>query len=117
MSHLASDSQLAPLGEILDAASGQMDELAARCYRLQESLGPFLAHGAPMEAQTLDLLTQRLAAIALFFGELSSRVPPEITVNAAAAVAPLPLTDLATRLSLEPAPPTQASAGELDLFG
>ena len=117
MSSLASETRLAPLGEVLEAASGQMEDLAAHCCRLQDALGPFLVHGAPTEAQTLDLVTQRLAAMALFFGELSSRLPPEITVNAAAAARPVPLSDLATLLSLDPVPPSQASAGELDLFG
>jgi hypothetical protein len=117
MSNLATETRLAPLGDVLEAASSQMEELAARCCRLQDALGPFLVHGVPLEAQTLDLITQRLAAMALFFGELSTRMPPEIKVNAAAAASPVPLSDLATLLSLEPLLPSQASAGELDLFG
>lgn len=117
MSNLATETQLAPLGEVLEAASNQMEDLAARCCRLQDELGPFLVHGVPLEAQTLDLITQRLAAMALFFGELSTRLPPEIKVNAIAAARPVALSDLATLLSLEPLLPSQASAGELDLFG
>jgi hypothetical protein len=117
MSNLAAENRLAPLGDVLEAASSQMEELAAHCCRLQDALGPFLVHGVPVEAQTLDLITQRLAGMALFFGELSTRLPPEITVNAAAAARPVLLSDLATLLSLEPLLPGQASAGELDLFG
>jgi hypothetical protein len=117
MSNLAAETRLAPLGDVLEAASNQMEELAAHCCRLQDALGPFLVHGVPVEAQTLDLVTQRLAGMALFLGELSARLPPEITVNAAAAARPVQLSDLATLLSLEPQLPSQASAGELDLFG
>lgn len=117
MSHLSTETRLAPLGDVLEAASAQMEDLAARCCRLQDALGPFLVHGVPLEAQTLDLITQRLAGMAVFLGELSARLSPDIKVNAAAAAGPVPLSDLATLLSLEPLLPSQASAGELDLFG
>lgn len=117
MSNLAVETRLAPLGEVLEAASGQIEDLAALCCRLQDALGPFLVHGVPTEAQTLDLITQRLAALSLFLGELAVRLPPDLKVNAAAAASPVPLSDLATLLALEPLLPSQASAGELDLFG
>ena len=114
----APEPRYAPLTEVLEVAAVQMEDVAARCCRLQDVLGPLLhEQGHVLDAQALDLVTQRLAALALFFGALSQRLPEDLKVNSAAAAQQIPLADLASMLSLEPLLPAAATAGELDLFG
>lgn len=106
-----------PLSRTLGACAGELAALADRCEALQAGLAPALQSGAAIEeAQTLDLLTQSLAAVADYLHALSAAVPAECLVDASPAAAIVPLTELARRLTggLVQAPP---ESGELDLFG
>jgi hypothetical protein len=108
---------LQPLSRTLGACAGELAALADRCEALQAGLAPALQSGAAIEeAQTLDLLTQSLAAVADYLHAISADLPADWVVDAAPAAAIVPLTELARRLaggSLQ----TPAEPGELDLFG
>lgn len=108
---------LQPLSRTLAACAGELATLADRCEALQAGLAPALQTGAAIEeAQTLDLLTQSLVAVSDYLHALSATLPAEWLVDAAPAVAVVPLTELAWRLlggALLPPPDT----GELDFFG
>ena len=88
-----------------------------RCEALQAGLAPALQTGAAIEeAQTLDLLTQTLAAVADYLHALAAGLPSEWAVDARPAAALVPLSELARRLAgggFHAAP----DSGELDLFG
>ncbi|HKR89582.1 MAG TPA: hypothetical protein VJS38_15520 [Phenylobacterium sp.] len=106
-----------PLSRTLGACAGELAALADRCEALQAGLAPALQSGAAIEeAQTLDLLTQSLAAVADYLHALSASLPAEWLVDPAPAAAIVPLTELARRLTGAAllAPP---ESGELDLFG
>lgn len=108
---------LQPLSRTIGACAGELAALADRCEALQAGLAPALQSGAVIEeAQTLDLLTQSLAAVADYLHALSANLPAEWLVDAAPAAAIIPLTELAWRLAGGPmhSPP---ETGELDLFG
>lgn len=108
---------LQPLSRTLGACAGELAALADRCEALQAGLAPALQTGAAIEeAQTLDLLTQSLAAVADYLHALSTALPADWLVDAGQAASIVPLTELAWRLAggvLHPPPET----GELDLFG
>lgn len=108
---------LQPLSRTLGACASELAALADRCEALQAGLAPALQSGAAIEeAQTLDVLTQSLAAVADYLHAVSAILPADWQVDAAPAAAIVPLTELARRLLGGPlqAPP---EAGELDLFG
>jgi len=112
-----SAASVQPLSRTLGACAGELASLADRCEALQAGLAPALQTGAAIEeAQTLDLLTQSLAAIADYLNELSAGIAPDWTVDAQSAVALVPLTELARRLT-GGALTIPADPGELDLFG
>jgi hypothetical protein len=106
-----------PLSRTLGACAGELAALADRCEALQAGLAPALQTGAAIEeAQTLDILTQSLAAVADYLHTLAADVPNEWVVDASSAAAAVRLTELAKRLAggaLLPPP----ESGELDLFG
>lgn len=108
---------LQPLSRTIGACAGELAALADRCEALQAGLAPALQTGAAIEeAQTLDLLTQSLAAVADYLHVLSTSLPADWVVDAGPAAAIVPLTELAWRLvggALHSPPET----GELDLFG
>jgi hypothetical protein len=108
---------LQPLSRTLGACASELAALADRCEALQAGLAPALQSGAAIEeAQTLDLLTQSVAAVADYLHALSTTLPADWQVDAGPAASIVPLTELARRLAGGPlqAPP---EAGELDLFG
>jgi hypothetical protein len=108
---------LQPLSRALGACAGELAALADRCEALQAGLAPALQSGAAIEeAQTLDLLTQSLAAVADYLHALSVGLPGEWVVDTAPAAAVIPLAELARRLLGGPlhAPP---ETGEIDFFG
>jgi len=108
---------LQPLSRTLGACAGELAALADRCEALQAGLAPALQSGAAIEeAQTLDILTQSLAAVADYLHALATDLPKDWIVDAAPAVAVVRLNELAKRLAGgSMLPPAQS--GELDLFG
>jgi hypothetical protein len=106
-----------PLSRTLGACAGELAALADRCETLQAGLAPALQSGAAIEeAQTLDLLTQTLAAVADYLNVLAGGLPSEWRVDTTPAAASVPLTELAWRLA-GGAFHAPAESGELDLFG
>ena len=106
-----------PLSRTLGACAGELAALAGLCEALQAGLAPALQGGAAIEeAQTLDLLTQTLGAVADYLHVLAAALPSDWTVDTTPAAASVPLTELAWRLvgGAFHAPP---ETGELDLFG
>src|SRR6185437_9022322 len=99
---------LQPLSCALAACAGELAALADRCEALQAGLAPALQTGAAIEeAQTLDLLTQTLGAVADYLGMIATDLPPEWQVDARTAARIVPLAELALRLAGGPlhAPP------------
>lgn len=108
---------LQPLSRTLGACAGELAALSDRCETLQAGLAPALQSGAAIEeAQTLDLLTQSLAAVADYLHALSQTLPEDWQVDPNGAARIVPLTELARRLVGGPMPPP-AESGELDFFG
>jgi len=108
---------LQPLSRTLGACAGELAALADRCEALQAGLAPALQTGAAIEeAQTLDLLTQSLAAVADYLHALAQILPGDWQVNPQGAAQIVPLTELAWRLVGGPAHPPPET-GELDFFG
>jgi hypothetical protein len=106
-----------PLSRTLGACAGELAALADVCEGLQAGLAPALQSGAAIEeAQTLDLITQTLAAVAEYLAMIAAGLPHDWTVDARLAASAVPLTELAARLAggALHAPP---ESGELDLFG
>jgi hypothetical protein len=106
-----------PLAIALGACATELTELAVCVERLQDRLSPVLqTRQVIKEAQALDLLTQSLDTIARYLGALTHEIPPEVSVNAVAAIANLPLADLTRRLLGQPEP-EEVDHGECELFG
>jgi hypothetical protein len=106
-----------PLARALGACAVELTDLAACVERLQHRLSPVLqTREVIQEAQALDLLTQSVDTIARYIEALALETPPEVSVNAAAAIANLPLADLTRRLLGAPAPAV-VDNGECELFG
>ena len=104
----------APLRDVFAAAAGLLRDLQDRCAGLQEALGP-AAGAAPPALQDLDYVTQGLSGLADFMAGLAEQLPADLTADAAALAARLPLERMAAALSLAPEPDT-APPGDLDLF-
>ena len=106
-----------PLSRTLGACAGELAALADRCEALQAGLAPALQSGAAIEeAQTLDILTQSLAAVADYLHVLAADLPKDWIVDPGPAVAAVQLSELAKRLAgggQLPAP----ESGEVDMFG
>ena len=108
---------LQPLSRTLGACAGELAALADRCEALQAGLAPALQTGAAIEeAQSLDLLTQSLAALADYLHALVRTLPNDWQVDPHDPARIVPLTELAWRLVGAPPPPPPES-GEPDFFG
>lgn len=106
-----------PLSRTLGACARELSALAARCEELQTGLAPALRSGAAIEeAQALDLLTQSLAAVAGYLGEVSAELPAELTIDPRDAAAKVPLAEMARRL-VGMRPHAAPESGELEMFG
>lgn len=104
------------LCDVLTAAAGVLQELEGRCARLQHALSPALA-GMPCDTalQDLDYVTQGLASLSYFLSGVAEGLPPDLSVDAAAAAQDLPLSEMAATLRLA-SREAGAAAGELELF-
>lgn len=103
-----------PLAHLVAACARQLSEVSACCEALQQALSHSLA-STGLEAQSLDLITQRAAALAQFLAALGGDLPADWTIDPTHALKALPLTDLARALAGQA--PLEADAGELDFFG
>ena len=113
--------------EVLASLATELEHAGLLCDRLEVLVTQLVraSRGEPLqialnEAQTLDVLTQHLAALATFTRNLSSQAGEQYDLSA--AVAGVTLGDLAGRLArgaeaaLPEAARPHADAGDLDLF-
>lgn len=116
------DATHAPLTEILVALGEEFSALGQFTEQFQSTLSPALLRLADdpechRNVQTLDLLSQRLAALSGYVLTISQSVPQELRINAQAALGNISLADLAYRLRGVPAPQQPAlQSGALELF-
>lgn len=92
-----------PLAQSLDLVASEVSDLAQLADQLQALISR-LAGGAldPLvliEAQAVDLLSQRLEGLAAFVRALAEAAPPELAADVAQAVRALSLAEQARRLS------------------
>ncbi|HEY9236562.1 MULTISPECIES: hypothetical protein [Phenylobacterium] len=108
--------------EVLSSIAQELEHAGQLCDRLETLVTQLVraTRGEPLaialhEAQTLDVLTQHLAALATFSRNLSSQ-GESAGYDLRQAVAGVTLGDLAGRLSGVSAEAAGADAGDLDLF-
>lgn len=119
-----SQSAVARAPEVLASIAQELEHAGELCDRLETLVTQLVraSRGEPLaialhEAQTLDVLTQHLAALANFTRKLSTQSGGEYDLND--AVAGVTLGDLANRLAQvtrEAPSRAPAEAGDLDLF-
>lgn len=112
----------ASLNSILESLGEEFYELWQFTEQLQVSLGPALMAVANdperhRDVQSLDLLAQRLSALAKYMLTISRLLPEEWSVNPNAALGKVTLSDLQHRLkgAVRPEEAGQES-GELEMF-
>lgn len=111
--------------EVLASLANELEHAGELCDRLEVLVTQLVraSRGEPLqialhEAQTLDVLTQHLAALALFTRKLSSQAHSG-QYDLSAAVASVTLGDLAMRLAKvthDSEAMVAAPSGDLDLF-
>jgi hypothetical protein len=110
-----------PLVSILDAVAEEIADLGVELDELQTTLSPALFEIARntdyvRNVQTLDLMSQRLAAISAFVFSLNLSVPGSCLVNSSSALSEVKLSALAQRLMGAEHVAAFADSGDLDLF-
>ncbi len=106
---------------ILGAIAEELADLGLALDDLQTTLSPAMFEIAKnadyvRNVQTLDLMSQRLAAISAFVFSLNFSIPDGCVVDSAPALDEVKLSALVQRLTgAEPAAAYQSS-GDLDLF-
>ena len=106
---------------LLDAVAEEIADLGTELDNLQTLLSPAMFEIAKnadyvKNVQTLDLMSQRLAAISAFVFSLNMSIPETCVVNSSSALEEVKLSALVERLtSVHHGPALQAS-GDLDLF-
>ena len=112
----------ASLNSILEALGEEFHELWQFTEQLQNSLGPALMQvaNAPehhRDVQSLDLLAQRLSALAKYMLTISRLLPQEWSVNPNTALNKVTLSDLQHRLKGAAQPEAAGhQSGELEMF-
>lgn len=112
-----------PITEILSRISAELTDLAQSVDRLHSLVQSVDGPGKKekdaflQEAQSIDLIEQRLSSLSHFLVELVDIIPPEWEVIGRAAAQKLKLSALAHRLSAPEGHvhPSHAS-GELEIF-
>jgi len=112
----------ASLNGILEALGEEFHELGRFTEQFQVNLGPALIQVANnpechRDVQSLDLLSQRLAALSQYVLTICRLLPDDWRVNSQSALGTITLSDLQYRLQGAPLPnePDKVS-GELELF-
>ena len=111
-----------PLAVSLELVAREVADLAQLADQLQGLiLRLATSAGAPdpvvlIEAQAVDLFSQRLVGLAAFVRALADAAPQDISANVAEAVRALTLTEQARRLSGETPAPAPDPAGEPTTF-
>lgn len=110
------------LTEILAALGEEFLALGQFTEQFQTSLSPALLRVANdpechRNVQTLDLLSQRLAALSAYVLTIGRSVPDDWRINSQAALHNISLADLAYRLRGTPVPQQEElQSGSLELF-
>jgi len=111
--------------DVLASLANELEHAGALCDRLEMLVTQLVRASrgetleiALSEAQTVDVLTQHLAALATFTRQLSAQAESGTSYDLTAAVAGVTLGDLANRLarSTNTLPGQSEDAGDLDLF-
>jgi hypothetical protein len=107
-----------PLVSILEAIAEELSDLGTELDELQTTLSPAMFEIAKnadyvRNVQTLDLMSQRLAAIS---ASLNLSVPISCLVNSSSALSEVKLSALAQRLMGSEHEPAYGDSGDLDLF-
>jgi hypothetical protein len=116
------DPEHPPLAEVLQALGDEFMALGQFTENFQISLSPALLRVANdpechRNVQTLDLLSQRLAALSGYVLNISRALPTDWRVNSQAALRNISLSDLAYRLQGAPIPEqVEMQSGALELF-
>ncbi len=116
------DEWPAPLNSILEALGEEFFELGRFTEAFQSTLSPALLQVAgnaqcQRDVQSLDLLSQRLAALSKYVLTIGKLLPPDWQVNSRHALKNIELSDLQYRLKGAPLPENlEHASGELDLF-
>jgi hypothetical protein len=112
----------AKLKEVLVALGNEFSALGQFAEQFQSALSPALLRVANdpechRNVQTLDLLTQRLAALSAYMLTIGRSVPSDWRINSQSALRNISLADLAYRLSGVPVPQQEElQSGVLELF-
>jgi hypothetical protein len=106
---------------ILDAIADELADLGMELDELQTTLSPAMFEIAKnadyvRNVQTLDLMSQRLAAISTFISSLNLSVPGSCFVNSDSALSEVKLSALAQRLMGAAHVPAYGDSGDVDLF-
>lgn len=107
---------------ILTAIGEEFRELGRFADGFQLTLSPAIRRLAldpacHRDVQSLDLLSQRLAALSAYIPEISQLLPTELILDSRRALASITLSDLQYRLKSAPVPLDNGHrTGELDLF-
>ncbi len=107
---------------ILSAIGEEFLELGRFTDRFQLSLSPAVRRLAldascHRDVQSLDLLSQRLAALSAYILEISALLPEELALDSRNALASITLSELQYRLKGAPVPVEKGHiSGELELF-
>jgi hypothetical protein len=110
------------LSDVLLALGQEFGALGAFTEQFQTVLSPALRQLANMpdchrDVQSLDLLSQRLAALSGYLLTIQAAVPGDVEIDAQHALSSISLSDLAYRLQGAPVPlAPERRAGELELF-
>jgi hypothetical protein len=110
-----------PLVSILDVIAEEISDLGNELDELQTTLSPAMYeiaknHDYVTNVQTLDLMSQRLAAISAFVFSLNLSVPETCLVNTSSALSEVKLSALAKRLMGVENMPVFCDSGDVDLF-
>lgn len=112
----------APLHSILEALGEEFCELGRFTEEFQSTLSPALLQVAGnarchRDVQSLDLLSQRLAALSKYVITIGRLLPSDWQVNSHHALSNITLSDLQYRLKGAPLPENlEHETGELELF-
>ena len=106
---------------VLSRLGAECADLAELAERLQSVLAPALLYLAEdvdshRDVQSLDLVAQRLAGMAMVLDALHEQVPSAWQTDVEAALRGVTLLEQATRLRGEAVEVGSHEAGELDLF-
>ncbi len=112
-----------PVDEILQSVVAEISALASDADRLQDVIGRLVPEGEQLDtevirqAQSIDIIVQRLHGLSDFLATLATDVPMGWRLDARTAANRLLLADLAHRLGgNEHNPGPDVSSGDCDLF-